>query len=303
MTYGDASKWNEMEVILTTPASGGGIAPTFEFSTGGAGFTAFSPSDGTNGLRNTGSILWVAADLSGWATNASGRFEIRHTRTRNSLATDPVLDEVQLSSTTEFKWDSAGDVNINSLSLVTALTVPNGGTGAATFTDGGILLGSGTGALTATAQPASGQLLIGSVGVDPVLATLTAGNGVTITEGAGSITIAVNDAGMTWTDVTGTSQAMAVDNGYIANNAGLVTLTLPAVAVVGDIVRVDGAGAGGWLIAQNAGQTVRMLGQSTTTGAGGSLASTTQYDCVAYRCIIANTDWVVESVMGNLTVV
>lgn len=68
-------------------------------------------------------------------------------------------------------------------------TVVEGGTGASTLTDGGILLGSGTSAITATGQPGSGQLLIGSVGVDPVLATLTAGAGVSIVEGAGSITL------------------------------------------------------------------------------------------------------------------
>jgi len=303
MTFGEAAKWNEMEFILDTPASGAGIAPTYEFSTGGAGFTAFTPADGTNGFRNTGAVLWIEADLSGWATNASGRFEIRITRTRNTLSTVPIMDEVQLSSTTEFIWDSSGDVNINSLSLVTALTVANGGTGATTLTDGGILLGSGTGAITATGQPTNGQLLVGSTGVDPVLATLTAGTGITVTNGAGSITIDSTAGGVTWNEETGTSATMVVDNGYIANNAGLVTLTLPATASVGDLIQVDGKGAGGWLIAQNAGQTVHFLAQSTTTGAGGSLASTTQYDCVTYRCITANTTWVVETVVGNLTVV
>lgn len=112
-----------------------------------------------------------------------------------------------------------------------------------------------------------------------------------------------DNAAMVWTEVTGTTQAIAVDNGYVANNAGLVILTLPATAVIGDIVKVDGKGAGGWLIAQNAGQTVHFLGQDTTTGVGGSLASSTRYDCVTYRCITANTDWVMESVVGNLTVV
>lgn len=129
------------------------------------------------------------------------------------------------------------------------------------------------------------------------------GNGITTSGSGSTLTINVNDAGMTWTEVTGTSQAIAVDNGYIANNAGLVTLTLPATAVIGDIIKVDGKGAGGIKIAQNAGQTVHFLGQDTTPGVGGSLASTTQYDCITYRCITANTDFVVESVVGNWTVV
>jgi len=80
------------------------------------------------------------------------------------------------------------------VSVAGTLVVANGGTGATTLTDGGILLGSGTGALTATAQPANGQLLIGSTGADPVLATMTsAGGTIDITGGAGTLDIELAD--------------------------------------------------------------------------------------------------------------
>ena len=80
------------------------------------------------------------------------------------------------------------------VSVAGTLVVANGGTGATTLTDGGILLGSGTGALTATAQPANGQLLIGSTGLDPVLATMTsAGGTIDITGGAGTLDIELAD--------------------------------------------------------------------------------------------------------------
>ena len=70
------------------------------------------------------------------------------------------------------------------------LVVGKGGTGASTLTDGGILLGSGTGAVTATSQPTNGQLLIGSTGADPVLGNLTStGATISITEGAGTINL------------------------------------------------------------------------------------------------------------------
>ena len=72
------------------------------------------------------------------------------------------------------------------------LPVPNGGTGAASLTDGGVLLGSGTGAVTATAVLTNGQILIGDGSGDPTVATLTAGTGVDVTNGAGSITIAAD---------------------------------------------------------------------------------------------------------------
>ena len=78
------------------------------------------------------------------------------------------------------------------------LIVANGGTGAATLTDGGILLGSGTGVITPTAQPANGQLLIGSSGADPVLATVTStGSTITITGGAGTLDIDLTDTAVT----------------------------------------------------------------------------------------------------------
>lgn len=59
-----------------------------------------------------------------------------------------------------------------------------------------------------------------------------------------------------WIDVvTPTMQAVS-NTGYVADNAAQVTVTLPASPNVGDVVRVSGAGAGGWAIAQNAGQAI-----------------------------------------------
>ena len=48
------------------------------------------------------------------------------------------------------------------------LSVANGGTGAATLTDGGVLLGSGTGAVTAMAELADGEMIVGDGSTDPV---------------------------------------------------------------------------------------------------------------------------------------
>jgi len=80
-------------------------------------------------------------------------------------------------------------------------------------------------------------------------------------------------------------------------------LTLPATAIFGAVIQVAGKGAGGWKIAQNAGQTIHFGVTDTITGVGGSLASTVRYDCLELLCITANTDFVVTSVVGNLTVV
>jgi hypothetical protein len=108
---------------------------------------------------------------------------------------------------------------------------------------------------------------------------------------------------MTWTEVTGTSQAAAVDNGYIANNAALVTITLPTTAAVGDIVAVVGKGAGLFRVAQNASESINFCGVTTTVGVGGYLEATNRYDAVELICITADTTWNVRSSIGNITYV
>lgn len=165
----------------------------------------------------------------------------------------------------------------------------------------GMLVTNGSGVPSISALSA-GQVFIGTTGAAPTAATLTQGNGITITSASGSITIASTGT-VAWTDVTGTSQTMAVNAGYIADNASLVTLTLPTTAAQGTVIEVAGNGAGGWTIAQNANQNIKIGSSTTTTGVGGSLASTNQYDGVTLLCTVANTTWVVRSMIGNLTVV
>ena len=81
----------------------------------------------------------------------------------------------------------------------------------------------------------------------PVAATNVNNQFVGAFSGAGSLR---------WQSVAGTTQAAAGNNGYLLANAAQVTVTLPAAPNVGDLVRVFGAGAGGWVIAQNAGQQI-----------------------------------------------
>ena len=97
----------------------------------------------------------------------------------------------------------SGNVKITGTALVTSLesnldlgnfttgtlTVARGGTGANTFTANGILIGNTNSAISATAELANGELLIGSTGNPPVPATLTQGIDLSITNSSGSITI------------------------------------------------------------------------------------------------------------------
>jgi len=116
-------------------------------------------------------------------------------------------------------------------------------------------------------------------------------------------TVSGGGSGITWNEVTGTTQDAAADNGYITNNESLVTVTLPSTCAVGKTIRVAGKGAGLWKIAQNAGQIIYFGDQNTTSGTAGYLAAQNQYDSIELLCITANTTFNVISAVGNITVV
>ena len=163
-----------------------------------------------------------------------------------------------------------------------------------------VLVTNSTGVPAWSGTMTNGQIIIGSTSATPTAATITAGTGISVTNGAASITIAGTTNALTYNDVSGTSQAAAVNNGYIISNASQTTVTLPATAAEGSVIAVQGKGAGGWILKANTGQTIQ-LGSSATSSAG-TLTSTNQWDTVTVVCVTANTTWAASSVIGNLTV-
>lgn len=180
-----------------------------------------------------------------------------------------------------------------------------GGTGVSNPTAHSLPVAEGASNFTFIGPLLNGQLLIGHTGSDPAAATLTAGTNISISNSAGGITIAATGAGgFSWNEVTGSSQNMSSNNGYIANKGTLVTLALPTTSVVGDEIAVVGKGGGGWAISQASGQQVHIGSVASTLGAGGSLASTNQYDSIYLVCTVANTIWTsLGGVQGNITIV
>lgn len=108
---------------------------------------------------------------------------------------------------------------------------------------------------------------------------------------------------LSWGVVTATFQAASINNGYIINASALSTIALPATATVGSLLEIVGMGAGGWRLAQAAGQQVIFGSISNTAGTGGQLNSTHQRDCIRLLCITANTTWQVISSIGNIDVI
>jgi hypothetical protein len=77
---------------------------------------------------------------------------------------------------------------------------------------------------------------------------------------------------------------------------------LPATSAVGSVIAITGL-TGSWNIVQGSGQLIHLGSSVTTTGAGGSLASTNANDSIIIVCLVANTTWVTFGSMGNITVV
>lgn len=109
--------------------------------------------------------------------------------------------------------------------------------------------------------------------------------------------------GITWSVVTGATQAMTPDNGYIANHGTKTVFSLPTTCAAGKTLRVSGMNqATGWKITQAASQVIYFGNLTTTTGIAGYLESTAIRDSVELVCIVADLEFNVVSSMGNITI-
>lgn len=174
---------------------------------------------------------------------------------------------------------------------------------APTLTQRAPVIGDAANEIKTTAAMTDGQLLIGSTGADPVPAAITAGTGISVSNGAGSITLSTVGGGVSWQTTSVNVANMSVNNGYACiAPGGALTLGLPTTAALGSVLRVTLKGATSWQITQAAGQSIRIGSSITTTGVAGSLTSTAQGDSVEIVCIVANLEFLVLSSMGNITV-
>lgn len=176
----------------------------------------------------------------------------------------------------------------------------------ATYTSNGVLIGKGTSSIVATTAGTNGQVLIGSTGAAPAFGTITTSTGLTITGGAASLALDIKTGGFAVVDQTSSTVNIAVQTMYVIDNgATLVTLTLPATAPQGSMVKVVGSSLGGWRIAQNASQQIVGVGVNTTAGTSGSLSSTSKNDCVELIASTggASTIWTIANFNGALTFV
>ena len=184
--------------------SGGGTSGTVTLSlsspvtvaTGGTGQTSYTNGQlligNTTGNTLAKSTLTAGSNVT--ITNGTGTIEIAATDTNTTYSAGDGLDLTGTTFSTDLKTNGGLVIestelalDIGASSITGTLAVDDGGTGQTSYTNGQLLIGNATGNTLTKA-------------------TLTAGSNITITEGAGSITIAAASGG----DPAGTAVAMAI---------------------------------------------------------------------------------------------
>ena len=187
---------------------------------------------GSDATFNTLAVTSTAADaidVAGGLTAGSGNVAIIDTSGKL-----PALSATYLASLSGAALTSLDAGNISAGTLV----VGRGGTGATTLTDGGVLLGSGTGAVTALAALSDGVIVIGDGSGDPTTLDVGASGGITI---LGTIATGVWNGTAVTAAYGGTGATSLTDGGVLlGSGTGAVT----AVAALGDGSIVIGDGSG-----------------------------------------------------------
>jgi hypothetical protein len=209
-TYGGTGVSNVGKTITL----GGNILTANDFTTAGNFSTTLTSTGATNiTLPTSGTI----ATLAGTETLTNKTIEsVNLTGVPIAPTAANNINNNQIA-TTAFVNNFLQSTSVSGDKISGVIPVINGGTGQSTYTDGQVLIGTTSGTLSKT--------------------TLTAGSGVTITNGNGSITVSATGSGGTLTGInpisvsaSGSTFSSTVTN---ATSVPTISLTLPLASVTG----------------------------------------------------------------------
>ena len=218
-------------------------------SSSGTIILAGGGSVATSGTGNTVTITGSGAQTfntdSGTATTSG-----------NAITIQGTANEIEVS----------GSGSTVTVGLVDPVIVAKGGTGTNTLHNNGVLIGKGTSAVVATAALADGQLLIGNTGSQPAAGTLTAGEGIDVTNASGSITLSGKDATAGASAGAANKGIASFDSADFTVSSGFVSLASGAVGI-GELV--------GDNLQTASGNSVTVAGGTGITTAGDNVSTLT----------------------------
>jgi hypothetical protein len=305
--------WNATPIDLASYVSGN-LAVTHLNSGTGASSSTYWRGDGT----------WASIPAGGVTSGTGTANQILVNGTSGSAQTGALTfttpQDIATTSNVQFNTvqlnggllrDSNGNTSISlsgSSSAVNYLNVVNSGSGdqfislRALGTDTNLdfnIFAKGAGTFNIFTQ-SNGMTLYTGTGnqhqTNFAFANTSANRTATFQDSSGTVAWLSDITGgsVTWNVITGASQAMTTNNGYVANRAGTaVAFTLPTTAAVGDVLPIIGINTGGWSLAQASGQSVQIGATTSTVGAGGSVTSQAGTDSVYLICVVANTKWAI----------
>jgi hypothetical protein len=187
-----------------------GVTGTLPIANGGTGLTT-TPANGAldigNGTNFTRTTLTAGTGVS--ITNASGSITIAATGSGGTV-TSVAASVPSFLSVTGSPVTTSGTLAISYSG--TALPVANGGTGQTSYTDGQLLIGN-------------------TVGNTLTKATLTAGSGVSITNGNGSISISATGSGGSVTSVAASVPSFLSVTGSPITTSGTLAISYSGTAL------------------------------------------------------------------------
>lgn len=163
--------------FVELPIAAGSFVGVLPVTNGGTGQSSLDDIVGDSEIivtNGTGTVIGGNVTLSLGGGVVSGSSQIDGTSITNNTVSFGGVSVALGSSDATPAFNLADATGLPIVNGTTGtLTVGRGGTGATTLTDHGVLVGSGTGAITALSVGTNGQLLIGQSGADPSFNTVS----------------------------------------------------------------------------------------------------------------------------------
>ena len=196
-----------------------------------------------NGIYVVASGAWSRSSDMANGSNAAGVFTFVEEGTVYAqtgwVCNDPPANATVGTAFLGFtQFSGAGEVTVgtglsktgNTISLITPVSVANGGTGASSFTAHGIILGEGSSALSVTGTGISGQAMLSSgSSADPAYGALNLAGGSSIVTG----TLPIANGG--------TGAASLTGNGILATNSGGTAVTSITSSTANQVIAWNGS--------------------------------------------------------------